>query len=69
MIFCIIVALLFVAFAPGLWWLSIPICAAYLILKAVLQEKFGDKSDGKDDCDAPFTEYDEFDWWQDNRGL
>ncbi len=45
-------------------------CVGFHILKSIL---FGDKNDKKDERkkqdDAPHTEYDEFDWWQDNQGL
>lgn len=64
MIFTFIVVGLFVFFAPAFVWLSIPICFAYFFLKSAIKIE---AVQSKTDC--PETEYDEFDWWQDNRGL
>lgn len=65
MIFTIFVVAFFVFTAPGLTWLSIPICLIYLAIKSYLKgDNSKDKGKGKDK-----NTYDEFDWWQDNQGL
>ena len=65
MLFTITVVSLLVFRAPGIAWLSVPICLVYLIIKSEFKDKSGT---GRKD-DAPITEYDDFDWWQDNQGL
>ncbi len=57
MIFTIIVVSFFVFKAPGLTWLSFPICLAYLAIKSAIKKNDSEQT------------YDEFDWWQDNQGL
>ncbi len=68
MIFTIIVVGLFVFKAPDYAWLSVPICFFYLVLKHTIKDRIASDRKDKHD-DVPYTEYDEFDWWQDNQGL
>ncbi len=56
MIFTIIGAGLFAFKAPVLTWLSIPICFAWLFIKSEMKSNSSPK------------DYDEFAWWQDDRG-
>lgn len=69
MLVTIIIVGLFVFKAPDYVWLSIPICFAYLFLKSAIKAGAGHKNNKRSHDDCPQTEYDEFDWWQDNQGL
>ncbi len=69
MLVTIIIVSLFVFKAPDYVWLSVPICFAYLVLKSKFKARMKRNNDSQLHDDCPQTEYDEFDWWQDNQGL
>lgn len=66
LLYIIIIAVL-VFINPVLGAVGVFLCLVIQFLKDIV---FGnsDKGENKHD-DVPHTEYDEFDWWQDNQGL
>lgn len=68
MLLSIIIISVLVFINPILGVLGVYLCLGLFILKSVI---FGDKDDKKNrkHDDTPYTEYDEFDRWQDNQGF
>lgn len=69
-IFGFILVCAFYAWFPGATALIVPVFVISVIIGVVLKRLFHssqNKHIKKDD--VPHTEYDEFDWWQDNQGL
>ena len=69
MILCIIAVVVLYLINPVLGWIGVPVCVGLYALTHLPSKDKKQSGDNKDDrnCDAPFTEYDEFDWWQDNQ--
>ena len=65
-VFSFLMMFIFFVFAPELWWLGGVIAVLLIVLWKILTRNADEK---KPKDDVPRTEYDEFDWWQDNQGF
>ena len=68
-VFSFLMMFIFLVYVPDLWWLGGVIAVLLIVLWKILTGIVDEEEKKKPPEDTPQTEYDEFDWWQDNQGL
>lgn len=68
-VFSFLMMFIFLVYVPDLWWLGGVIAVLLIVLWKILTGIADEEKKKKPPEDTPQTEYDEFDWWQDNQGL